>query len=338
MRAMVLAAGLGLRLRPLTLERAKPACPVAGHPLLHFVLERLAAAGVREAVVNTHYLPHTVNAALADFGSATLQVTAIHEPIILGTGGGLKNARRLLEQADTVLLLNGDSLSEVDLAAAVREHRDSEALATMVLRSDPRIERYGAVTVANDGAVIDIANLRGQSGPRSGLFVGTHLLSPRIFAHLPKQAVFCINREAYLPLLSHEPGAVRAHFTTGRFFDLGTPADYLAANWALLDRPGPFALVRRGRHETAPGVWVGEGVTVDPTALLRAPVLLGDGVRVDAGARLGPYVVAGDGAVIVDGVQLDHCVVWDGVTVTTSAANAVFTAGGQTGVDLGSRV
>jgi NDP-sugar pyrophosphorylase family protein len=322
---MVLAAGFGLRLRPLTLTRAKPACPVVNRPLIHFSLDRLAAAGVREAVVNTHHLPDTVRAALESFVHPDLRLTVVHEPRILGTGGGLKNARRYLEDDDVIILQNGDTIFDADLSEAVRIHRASDALATLVLLDDPRVERYGAVEIAADGAVVDIAGLLAVRGVRRGLFVGTHMLRPEIFARLPEQPVFDIIRNAYLPLLQTQPGAVRAQFGRARFFDLGAPADYLAANWALLDDPGLFAFCRDRRREIAPGIWGSEQVDVPPDVIFRAPVLLGPGVHLERGVSLGPYAIIGAGATIAKGAALERCVVWDGAKVEGRHTDAVLT-------------
>jgi mannose-1-phosphate guanylyltransferase len=327
---MVLAAGFGLRLRPLTLERAKPACPVVNRPLIHFPLSRLAAAGVRAVVVNTHHLPDTVRAALDAFDDADLHFTVLHESEILGTGGGLKNARRYFASDDLLILQNGDTICEADLAEAVRAHRDSGALATLVLLDDPRVERYGAVEVAADSAVVDIAGLRRQRGARRGLFVGTHVLSPEIFSHLPAREAFCIIRDAYLPLLSSRPGAVRAHFTNGRFFDLGAPADYLAANWSLLENPGPFSFWRKGLSEVAPGLWQGEDIKLASNAILRPPLLLGNRVRVELGASLGPRVIVGDNATVAANAGLSRGVVWDGARVAGRESDAILTTHNET--------
>jgi mannose-1-phosphate guanylyltransferase len=329
--AMALAAGYGTRLAPLTDELAKPACPVVNRPLLHFSLQRLVALGASTVVVNTHHLPATVRAALdpPPFG---LDVRIVHEPVILGTGGALKNAWAELVGApfqarfpgsrpegrsynESIVLLNGDTICEADLAAAAAEHRRSGAVATMVLLDDPRAARYGAVETAEDGAVVDIAGRRGRRGARRGLFTGAHLLSPQIFECLPPEAAFCIIRQVYLPLLASRPGAVRATYGAGRFFDLGTPADYLEAHRALLDDPGPFAFFRDGLTEIAPGVWAHPAAEISPRAELRGPAMIGRAAVIEDGARVGPYAAVGAHARVAALAELDHCVVWDGVVV-----------------------
>lgn len=323
MQAMVLAAGFGTRLRPLTESRAKPACPVANHPLIRYPLSRLAALGVERVVINTHHLPDTVREAVGEkpFG---LDVEFIHEPQILGTGGGLKHARALLA-SDPFLLLNGDTISEIDAAAIISAQQTSGATATLALLDDPRCERYGAVEVDDDGRIVDIAGLLGRRGTRRGLFVGLHVLSPAVFAAMPPEDIFCIVRETYIPLLRERPGAVRAHFVDGRFFDLGRPVDYLAANAALLREPGPFSWYREGSAAVAPGVWVASSARIASSAALIAPALIGPRAQVGADAVIGPETVLGASATIAAGSRLERCLVWENTNVSGSFADHILT-------------
>ena len=307
--AMVLAAGYGTRLRPLTEEIAKPVCPVVNRPLLYFPLWRLARLGAAEVVINRHHRPESLDPLLAEppFG---LRLRPVFEPAILGTGGGLKNARPLLENAAAIVLLNGDAIGEADLAPALEQHRRSGSLATLLLLDDERIARYGAVETDAAGAVLDIADFTHRRGERRGFFTGAHILSPEIFRYLPPDEVFCIVRQAYQPLLVAKPGSIRAVYGGGRFFDLGRLEDYLAANWSLLDDPGPFDFLPRPATESR----------------FRPPVLMGEGAVAAANAALGPYVVLGDRARAENGIRLERTVVWPGAVARESAVDAVITA------------
>ncbi len=323
MRAMVLAAGFGTRLRPLTELRAKPACPVAGRLLIHFPLARLAAAGVTHALLNTHHLPETVRAAVGEkpFG---LDVEFIHEETILGTGGGLKHARDRLGD-DAFLLLNGDTISEADPAALLDDHRAHEATATLALLDDPRSTHYGAIEVDENGRVVDIADLLGKKGVRRGLFIGMHALSRDIFAAMPPDDFFCIVRETYLPLLRRHPGAVRARFVDGRFFDLGRPVDLLTANAALLREPGAFSFIHDGLNAHADNVWISPSAVVDATAQLYGPLIVGPHAQVGAHAVLGPETAVGAGAIVAAHSRLERCIVWEETPVAGAFADEILT-------------
>jgi len=156
MKAMVLAAGLGLRMRPLTLLRAKPVLPVLDRPLIAFTLERLARAGVREAVVNLHHLPETVRAALGSGRRFGLRILYVHEPEILGTGGGPRAVRECLGRGE-VLLVNGDMYFDFDLRELVARHRRSGAAATLALRRHPEPGAYSTVVTDRRGRILSIA-------------------------------------------------------------------------------------------------------------------------------------------------------------------------------------
>lgn len=292
---MVLCAGLGTRLRPLTDRVPKPAVPLGSAPLVRFTLALLAGAGVRRAVVNVHHLPDAMETAAVESARAlALDLRVSREPVIAGTGGALREARPLLEGADAIVLVNGDVLFDVDLPEALARHRASGALATMVLLPMPAGARFAAVEVDHDGAVRRIA---GRYGPGAGdgaltpwHFSGVHVLSPGLLDRVPQDPFECdVNRHVYPPLMAS--GAVRGLAVSGWWNDLGTPARYLEASAALLSGevplgrfPGadPFA----GTRELSPGVRVAEDARIDPSARLVAPVFVGPGASVPAGAHV----------------------------------------------------
>ena len=286
---MVLAAGFGTRLRPLTDLLPKPAVPVAGLPLLQFALARMRAAGARRAVVNTHHLAIEMERVAGEAGrGAGVEVAISREPVIAGTGGALRQARSLLGGAGAVVLWNGDVLFDLDLDGAVAAHRASGALATMVLAPMPQGASYATVEVDRSMAVRRIAG-HGPGGANLVPlhFTGVHVLSPAILEQVPDEPFACdVNRHVYPPLLGR--GLVRGVVAGGYWNDLGTPARYLQANLDVLSRaapvllPGaePFAALR----ETGPRVWVAPGAEVDAGATLVGPVLVGGGCRVPAGA------------------------------------------------------
>lgn len=320
---MVLCAGLGTRLRPLTARLPKPAVPVCGLPLVRYALALLAGAGARRAAVNVHHLPDAMAAAArASAAALGLELAVSREPVIAGTGGALREARALLGDAAAVVVVNGDVLFDLDLAAAVRAHHASGALATMVLTRMPEGAAYAAVETDAAGAVRRIAGRFGPGG--EGLapwhFTGVHVLSPELLARVPAAPFeLDVNRHVYPPLM--EAGLVRGHVVAGAWDDLGTPARYLAANEDVLSGRFPLARFHGASpfagHEPFghPGVWLGAGAHVDPGAALHAPALVGPGARVEAGATVGPAAVVGAGARIGAGARVAHAVVWEGTHV-----------------------
>ncbi len=320
--AMVLCAGLGTRLRPLTDLLPKPAAPLLGVPLAGWILALLRGAGIGRAVVNTHHLPAEMAAAARAAAAALgLPLAVSHEPEIAGTGGALRQARYLLQGADPLVLVNGDVLFDLDLAAALAAHRASGALATMVLLPMPAGARYAAVEVDPGGAVRRIAGAFGPGGPELAPwhFSGVHVISPELLDLLPAEPFLAdINRHAYPPLMAG--GRIRGHVAGGYWNDLGTPARYLEATCDLLAGRVPLARFAGAEPlsaavEVAPGVRAAPGATIAPGARLAGPAYLGPGARVEAGAEVGPEAVVGAGAVVPAGAIVRRAVLWDGTVL-----------------------
>ncbi len=295
---MVLCAGLGTRLRPLTDERPKPLVPVAGRPLASFALDVLARHGVRHVVANAHHLAAQIDPGLrpwTDRHGMSLEV--LTETSILGTGGGIRNALPRLGGGDFVVF-NGDVLSAPDLTRVIAHHRATEALLTMVLREDPRAEKAGVIEVTGDGRVVRMLNEGAVSeAPTTRcLFTGIYVVSSALADDLPEEG--CVVRHTLRRLLS-SGRRVSGVIDRGPWFDLGTPAAYLDANLALL--AGTIALP--GWAPPPSGSLIGEGVDVGGASLTSS--VLGDHVT-----------VTGSGAIA-------SCVVWDGARVTAPCARSI---------------
>jgi mannose-1-phosphate guanylyltransferase len=313
---MVLAAGLGTRLRPLTLRVAKPALPLLGSTLLEANLALAARAGADEVVVNAHHLPHTV-AAAARRGAARLGLRlhlSFEAPDVRGTGGALVLARPLLDRGDPFLLVNGDVLADLDVGAAVRAHRASGAATTLLVRPHPGGD-FGAVEVDGAGRVARAAVGFGRDlapGERTTryLFAGIHVLGPEIFGVLPATGAPCVNRQGHAELI-RRGRHVHAHLDAGgSFSDVGTPDRYLAAQFDVLEGRIDRAAIGdplAGAIERSPGVFVDPTATVAPGAHLEAPCYVGAGVRIGPVARLRRAAVLAGGS--VDGEVEDAAVV-----------------------------
>jgi NDP-sugar pyrophosphorylase family protein len=258
MKAMVLAAGLGQRMRPLTLLRAKPVLPVLDRPLVAHTLERLAHAGARDVVVNLHHLPETVVAALEDGRRYGVRLRYSTEREILGTGGGPRDVRRFFG-AEAFLLVNGDVLFDFDLRRLVDRHRASGACATLALRrlGDPR--DYSAVVSDRRGRILSIAGRPRAARGTVSMFAGIHVLDPRLLDRLPSGPSDSV-RDLYVPLLA-ERVPLDGLRLAGAWYDFGRPALYRDAQLRMLRGHG------------------------------RAQVLLGPNARVQATARVGRSVV-----------------------------------------------
>jgi mannose-1-phosphate guanylyltransferase len=268
-RAMILAAGLGTRLSPLTGELPKPLVPVGDRPALAHVAARLAAAGIGEAVLNTHHLAAAFTP--ERLAALPLALRVIHEPSLLGTGGGLANAATLLGDGD-VVVWNGDILADVDVGALVAAHRASGALATLVVT--PRPAGEGTVGLGAGGRVVRLRGERFGDELAGGDFLGIHVLAPELRARLP--APGCILDDGYRPAL-RRGGFVGTFAVRGPWDDIGTLASYLAANARWLARTGRDAYVHESARVAAGvdtrGSVIGAGATVTGAGAVRGSVV-----------------------------------------------------------------
>jgi NDP-sugar pyrophosphorylase family protein len=309
---MVLAAGLGTRLRPLTLLAAKPVLPVLNRPLLHWTLERLARAGVREVLINTHHRPGTVRRAIGDGRAFGLRVRYAHERRILGTGGGPRAVRAFFGR-EPFLLVNGDVLFDFDLGAIVARHRASGAGVTLVLKAHADVGAYGGVVTRRDGTILSIAGLPQPAPGRGALFTGVHVLDPALLDRLPPGPSDSV-RDLYAPLLA-EGALLRGERVRGAWYDFGSPSLYLASQIALLSR-GFAGAARGGLVDPAaavhPAARVGRAVVgrrcrIAERAVVEGSVLW-EGVRVGPGARVRNSVLT-TGASVAAGETIEGQVV-----------------------------
>lgn len=296
---MILAAGLGVRMRPLTGLVAKPVLPVLNRPLLHWTLERLRRSGVRDVLINTHHLPRTLRRAVADGREFGVRVTWSHERTILGTAGGPRAARRFFGDAPA-LLVNGDAWFDFDLRALLRRHRQSGALATLALRPNPDPERYGPVVTGPRGFIRSLAGLPEPASGTVSLFTGVHILEPAILERLgpgPSDSV----RQLYAPLVG-EGARLLGVRVRGAWYDFGVPSSYLASQMTLLR-----GLRGRGRNLLDPQARVEPGARVESA-------VLGARARVARGAHVRGSVLW-DGVVVEAGAHVERSVLATGVRV-----------------------
>lgn len=311
-KAMVLCAGLGTRLRPLTNILPKPLVPVANRPLLAYALALLERAGVREVAVNLHHLGEKIQATVGDGSEYGLEIAYSPEDPILGTGGGVMRMRSLL-QDDSFYLLNGDVLCGVDLKDVLRFHAERGAAATMVVGPLPPGTHFTPLRMDQAGWLVELKDVRRKpvGETRQVMFLGVHVLEPRIFDFLPPEGFSCINSQAYTAMI--EKGLdVAAYFHEGFWYDLGTPAAYLAANLSILS----------GRVRP-PHLDPLDGASADG-------VLLGKRVRLGVDVKLGPEVAVGDGCEIGDRAQISRSVVWAGEEIVAGVSlDRKIVAGGR---------
>lgn len=228
MKAMILAAGLGTRLRPLTNSIPKPLLPIAGTPLIVWNLLLLKRYGFHDVVINLHHLGPMIEQALGNGSRYGLRIIYSREPVILGTGGGLKQAESNFS-GEPVLVLNGDTLVDLDLDELCVFHRQRAAVATLVLRKDPEAARWGLVEMDSNNRIVRITGRgKSESGPiQPRMFAGIHILHPRLLRDVPKGKESSII-DAYVAAIQRDE-AVLGYDHQSYWSDIGTPERYAQA-------------------------------------------------------------------------------------------------------------
>lgn len=310
MRAMLLCAGLSTRLGALGAERPKPMFPVCGIPIAAYGIANLVAHGITEIVINTHHRGDVIERELGDGRQYGARISYIHEDVLLGTGGGLKNALRLLDpdgRDEPFLSCNGKLIFDVDFAALADAYRRAgELLGMLVVRRVPDALDWGAVDV-RDGRIHDIL------GAGEHMFCGVHVTRPSVVARLPDGDA-CMIRQGYLPWL-RAGGVVRAfEHERGYFAEHSTPERYVESNRALL---AGAAL----RHPPGRLAGIDPTARVHPSATIVEPVKIGAGAVIGAGVAIGPYAVIGDGAIVRASVA--NAIVWAGAHVMSAPAATI---------------
>jgi len=294
MDAMVLGAGLGRRMLPLTLRMPKPAIPVLGRPMAVQVLQRLTQFGVTRAVMNLHHMPGRMRALLGRGGSNGLpQIRFSYEETILGTGGGLRNAAALFGGRGPIIVTNCDFLADIDIAAALQAHARSGQLATLVLI--PARAGYSIVDVATDGRILSIAGEPPAEPERIAekcLFTGMHVIERAVLDRIPAKRpsnIITVYRE-----LAAE-GRIAAYMHDGFWWEFGSPSLYLAGSLRMFD----LDLEQRLR--------VADHDTIEE--LGGARVACGAGVEIDEGARLCGRAALGFSSRVGEGCFIEDSVI-----------------------------
>ena len=256
--AIVLTAGYGTRLLPLTYDRAKPVLPVAGKPLIRRTLSWLAQQGVHNAVLNLHYKPETITSVVGDGTDLGLSVRYSWEPKLLGSAGGPRQALPLLN-SNRFLIINGDTLTNMALGDLVDTHERTKAAITLAVMPNTNPERYGGVLVDKDGWVSGFSRV-GNPNP-SYHFIGVQVVDTTIFLELPDGQPAETIRGIYSSLIKKNKRSLRAHMVSTTFHDIGTPADYLATSLTVAHDEGHYESL------------VGTRTFIDPTAKLKRTIL-----------------------------------------------------------------
>jgi NDP-sugar pyrophosphorylase family protein len=304
MKAILLAGGKGTRLRPLTLHTPKPIVPILDRPFLYYQIDLLKQIPeIDEVILSLNYQPRRIEEIFGEGEGLGIRVRYVVEPMPLGTGGAIRYAGDSL--TESVVVFNGDVLTQVDLAAVLRLHRERKAKATIVLTPVENPRAYGLVETDARGNVSRFLEKPGEDEITCNTInAGIYVLEPDTFDRIPKDTAWSIER-SYFPSLIERGETFVAYVYDGYWIDIGTPAKYMQVHRDILD----------GRYSAPPfngesKSWVSPEARVDPGAEVHQPCFVDEGAVVKAGARVLPYSVIGRQTHVEDGATVDGSIVW----------------------------
>jgi NDP-sugar pyrophosphorylase family protein len=316
MQAVILAGGQGTRLRPLTLQRAKPVVPLLNRPFLAYQLALLRAHGVRDVILSCSYRVDDVRRALGDARDLGVRLRYVVEEEPLGTGGGVRNAADIA--AGTVFVLNGDVLTDADLTAmrVFHEARRSRVTIFLIRVADPR--QYGLVETEADGRLRCFREkpTSAEEITTDTINAGVYLIDAALLDRIPTGRPVSIERE-FFPAAIADGIPCFGWCAAPYWRDIGTPAAYHAAQIDLLEGRVRTPLVPAGQARD--GAWVADCVSAAPGARLEGPSVVGAGARIAGGAHVGPLAVIGERSTIAEGARVARSVVWERVEVGARA-------------------
>jgi mannose-1-phosphate guanylyltransferase len=310
MRAFVMAAGLGTRLSPITDHVPKPLVPVANRPALEYLLARLPAAGVHEVAINLHHHGDAVRAAFGDGSRLGLEIFWSDEPELLGTAGGAGPVADFLrEPGEPFLVLSGDGLHAIDLAALVARHRASRADGTLTVLEIDDPSRFGVCVLDEDDLIEGFQEKPSLAEARSRwASCGVYCFQPAVLDRLPPGQFFDWARNV-LPAMLADGDRLAAYRTGAYWSDIGTVADLLRANLDCIS----------GSNGLGVATGIDPSAVVDASAEIEGPVVIGPAARVAARARIIGPVAIGAGATIGAGAALRDAVVLPRTSVAAGA-------------------
>lgn len=308
MKAMVLAAGLGTRLKPITYGIPKPMVPVIDRPVMAHLLGLVERHGFDGAVANLHYFPDTIREYFGDGSAFGVDLAYNYEPELLGTAGGVRAVRDHFGD-EPFLIISGDALTDIDLTALVERHRAAGGVATLTVKRVPDTREYGVVLHDSDGRITGFQEKPEPADALSDLGnCGIYVFSPEIFDYFPEsefvdwaQDVFPVLLEGDMPFYIHE---IEEYWN-----DVGSLSELRSGTFDALTGALDLGIEGTGSPD---GVFAADPSVLDAAEIVEGPVWVGAGAKIGAGAKLLGPVVIGDGATVGEGAAVRDSIVFPG--------------------------
>jgi mannose-1-phosphate guanylyltransferase/phosphomannomutase len=311
MKAMILAAGVGSRLDPLTRNLPKPLVPIINRPVMEHIVELLKKHGFTDIMVNLHYLGDQIEAYFGDGSQYGVNIHYSHEDQLWGDAGSVKRVEDFFRD-ETFIVVGGDDLADIDLTKLMKTHRDKKALSTIALSLVDDPSEYGIVLMNEEGRITRfLEKPKGEVIFSNTANTGVYVFEPEVFDLIPRSTFYLFGK-SFFPQMLAQGRPLYGHLTASYWKDVGNLQVYQDTH---LDAMAGRVTINFPMPQVRKYVWIGENTEIDPSAEIEYPVVIGNNCRIEAGARVMENSVLGNGCEVERGAVVKQSILWDGAKV-----------------------
>lgn len=323
MKAVIIAGGLGTRLRPLTYNTPKPIVPMANRPFVLHQIELLRKHGIKEIILNLHYLLDNIRKILEDGKKLGVKIHYSIEEVPLGTAGAVKNAEGFFDE-EPIVVFNGDIVTDINISQVVKSHYQNKARATLTLTRVEDPTAYGLIITDKKGMVThfvekpsweQVANYS-VMGSADTINAGIYVLDPKIFKGVPPRVEYSFERQLF-PSLLEQGDPIYGYVSDRYWIDIGNPSQYRQAHEAIMRDQVSFKIPGK---QAGGKIWIGDDTRIAKTAKLLGPVIIGKKAIISSQVQLKDYTVLGDETRVGPGTVIEHSIIWSGTKIGSHAS------------------
>lgn len=310
MKAFIMAAGLGTRLRPLTYSLPKPLIPIVNIPSIGHLMNNLKKHNIKEAVVNLHYFPELITSFLSDGKKWGIKILYSYEKKLLGTAGGVKLKEKFFKE--TFIVLSADGISDINLKKVIDFHKNKKSIATVVLKPVNMKLEYGVVEVDQQNKITNFYEKPSLDKIFTNLVnTGIYVFEPEIFKYIPKGKFYDFGSQL-LPKLAKLSLPIYGYITNEYWCDIGNLLEYRKAQHDCLEGKIKIKIPAK---QIAPKIWVGKNTIISKNTKLIPPCLIGNNVKIGSNCVIDKYTIIGNNCNIGNNVKIYDSILWDNVIV-----------------------
>lgn len=315
-KAMIMAAGVGSRLDPLTQNTPKPLIPMANKPIMELILNHLKEFGVKDVIANTHYLADKIHETFEN-KNLGINFNYLYEQELSGTAGGVKKCENFFTPGETFIVMSGDSLTDVDLEALVKKHKESGAIATMALREVPmqEVSHFGVVVTNEDGKITEFQEKPSIQEAKSNLVnTGIYVFETKVFDYIPANTFYDFAKNVFPALM--ENNELLCGYKINRYWnDIGTLNQYRLSSYDLFTDK----ITISPDYKQFQNGWIAHNAIISPNAVLEGNIIMGHNSIASSKVKFYGNSIIGDNCIIEEGAIIRNAIIWNNVTVKRNA-------------------